>query len=314
MQSKKLIIIGSGVAGLASAIRLSTAGFEVSVYESNEYPGGKLSAFTQDGFHFDAGPSLFTEPENIEELFTICGEKTEDYFQYIKVDNTCNYFFENGKVVHAFSDASLLENELKEKLNETGDVKKYLRQSQSLYESIGSVFVNYSLHKRKTWLHKRIFKAFRQLRFPYLFQSLHKYNHKKFSQPETVQIFNRYATYNGSNPYKAPAMLSLIPHLEYNTGTWYPKGGMISITNALYQLALRKGVTFNFGCKVQKIIHFEGKVAGIVCNDENIYADVVLSNADVYFTYKHLLNLGHKAKQVLKQERSSSALDRKSVV
>ncbi len=308
MPSKKLIIIGSGVAGMASAIRLAAFGFDVTVYEANDYPGGKLSGFKKDGFQFDAGPSLFTEPDNIEELFTICGEDINLYFKYTKVHNTCNYFFENGKVIHASADPDVLENELREKLNETGDVKNYLLRSGSLYKNIGSVFVNHSLHKSGTWLHTRILNALKHFRFPYLFQTLHSYNKGRFSQKETIQIFNRYATYNGSNPYKAPAMLSLIPHLEFNTGTWYPEGGMISITNALYNLALRKGVTFKFAQQVQKIIHFEGKVAGIVCNNENIYADIVVSNADIYFTYKNLLHLEYKAKKLLKQERSSSAL------
>ncbi len=308
MQSKKAIIIGSGVAGLATSIRLAADGFDVHVYESNDYPGGKLSSFTDNGFHFDAGPSLFTEPANIEELFTLCGENIHDHFQFSEVKNTCNYFFEDGNVIHASTDIAIFEKELREKLNETGDVKKYLQNARLLYENIGSVFVNHSLHKRSTWWNKRIWKALKQVKLTYLFRSLHQFNNTQFSRKETVQIFNRYATYNGSNPYKAPAMLSLIPHLEYNTGTWFPKGGMISITNSLYNLALRKGVTFNFTKPVEKIIYFERKVAGIVCNEENIYADIIVSNADVYFTYKKLLNLDFKAKSLLRQERSSSAL------
>jgi phytoene dehydrogenase-like protein len=116
----------------------------------------------------------------------------------------------------------------------------------------------------------------------YLFTSLHKYNKGQFKTAEATQLFNRYATYNGSNPYKAPAMLSLIPHLEMNEGTFYPKGGMISITNALHKLALHCGVTFHF--------------------------NIVVSNQDVYFTYKHLLQQESQAQKVLKQERSSSAL------
>ena len=103
-------------------------------------------------------------------------------------------------------------------------------------------------------------------------------------------------------------MLSLIPHLEQGEGAYYPVGGMISITNALHKLAEKKGVTFYFNTPVNKIIHHEGKTLGIVAGEKNIYADVVISNADVYFTYKNLLSHQPKAKKVLKQERSSSAL------
>jgi phytoene desaturase len=103
-------------------------------------------------------------------------------------------------------------------------------------------------------------------------------------------------------------MLSLIPHLEHNEGSFYPNGGMISITNALYKLALKKGVKFYFNSAVERIIQHERKAVGVVVNGENILADVIVSNMDVYFTYKYLLNDSSKAKKILKQERSSSAL------
>lgn len=103
-------------------------------------------------------------------------------------------------------------------------------------------------------------------------------------------------------------MLSLIPHLEQNEGTFYPKGGMISITNALYQLAIDKGVQFHFDSPVQQILHSKGRVSGVVVKDEMVLANIVVSNADVYFTYKNLLANHSLAKKVLRQERSSSAI------
>jgi phytoene desaturase len=123
-----------------------------------------------------------------------------------------------------------------------------------------------------------------------------------------VQLFNRYATYNGSNPYQAPGMLSMIPHLEMNEGTFYPTGGMINITNALFELAKKKGVQFHFNTPVRRINTQNGKANGIVVNGVSQGADVIISNADVYFTYKNLLGNEAKAAQTLKQERSSSAL------
>ncbi len=308
MHNKKVVIIGSGVAGLAAAIRLAVQGFSVSVYEKNSCPGGKLSAFTKDGFHFDAGPSLFTQPQNIEELFELADEPIENYFSYSKLDIACKYFYENGKTINAYSNAELFAKELSEKVNEPeANIKKYLTSSGILYNSIASIFLNHSLHKRRTWFHPRTIKALLSLKLPYLFQSLSTYN-KRFAAKETQQIFNRFATYNGSNPYKAPAMLSLIPHLEHNEGAYYPQGGMINITNALYNLAVQKGVHFYFNAPVQKIICLDNKAVGVVVNNENIFADVVVSNGDVYFTHKHLLGNYKKANKILKQERSSSAL------
>jgi phytoene desaturase len=308
MSQKKVVIIGSGVAGLASAIRLAVQGFSVAVYEKNSYPGGKLSAFTKEGFHFDAGPSLFTQPQNIEELFTLANEPIKDYFSYSKLDIACKYFYENGKIVNAYSDANLFAKELAEKVNEPeANIKKYLTRSEKLYNNIANIFLNFSLHKRRTWFHPRVIKSFGSLKFAYLFQSLGVYN-KRFVAKETQQIFNRFATYNGSNPYKAPAMLSLIPHLEQTEGAYFPQGGMINITNALYNLAIKKGVQFHFDATVEKIICPDNKAAGIVVNGKNIFADIVVSNSDVYFTHKYLLGNDTKANKVLKQERSSSAL------
>jgi phytoene desaturase len=307
MNTNKGIVIGSGVAGLAASIRLAVQGFTVEVYEKNEGPGGKLTAFEKEGFKFDAGPSLFTQPQNIEELFELANEPIANYFTYNKVDIACKYFFENGKQINAYTDVNLFAIELENTVNENPDtLKKYLSTSEKIYNNIGTIFLNHSLHKKRTWLHYRILKGLSTFRFSYIFKSLGNYN-KKFKAKETQQIFNRFATYNGSNPFKAPAMLSLIPHLEQNQGTFYPTGGMVNITNALYKLALKKGVQFYFNAKVQNIICPENTAKGIVVNNKNVYADVIVSNSDVYYTYKNLLNNESIATHLLKQELSSSA-------
>jgi phytoene desaturase len=303
------VIIGSGIAGLASAVRLAAQGMKVTVFEKNNYPGGKLSHFEMNGYHFDAGPSLFTQPENIEELFTLCNEDIGDYFKYESLDTACNYFYEDGTRLTAFTHPEKFAAELHEKLGEEpGAILKYLDRSAQLYNNIGSVFLDHSLHKLRALLKAPLAKAIAAIKWKYIFRTLHDVNKAAFKDDRTVQLFNRYATYNGSNPYQAPGMLSLIPHLEYNQGTYYPGGGMISITNALYQLAVKRGVYFEFNSPVQSIIQTEGKAKGIVVNNKNITADIVVSNMDVYGTYRFLLKDNIKAKDLLKQERSSSAL------
>ncbi len=309
MQASKAIIIGSGVGGLAVAIRLALKGYEVKVFEKNIYPGGKLSAFEKGGYRFDAGPSLFTQPQNMVELFELAGEPVEHYFNFQSVDIANKYFYENGKRVNAYTNAAKFGQEMQNELGEDPqNVINYLKQSEKLFENIGALFLGHSLHKRKTWMQKSLVKALSALKFQYLFQSLNQYNNSSFSTPEAVQLFNRFATYNGSSPYKTPAMLSLIPHLEQNQGTFYPKGGMVSITNALYKLAMDKGVQFYFDSPVQRIIHHEGKVRGAVVNNENLVADIIVSNSDVYYTYKNLLRNAGRAGKIIKQERSSSAI------
>ena len=302
------IIIGAGVAGLASAVRLAAQGFTVTVFEKNERAGGKISYFTEKGYCFDGGPSLFTQPQNIEELFALADEPIGDYFEYKSIPVACKYFYEDGTVINGFADAEKLAKELAEKTGESEkEVIKYIAHSKELYETTGSIFLNYSLHKQSTLFKAPIAKALLHTSPRYLFSSFNKVNKSSFANAHTVQLFNRYATYNGSNPYKAPGMLSVIPHLEYNEGIYYPKGGMIRIADALYRLALKKGVQFRFNTPVQSIICNGTEAKGVVVNNENHFADVIVSNMDVYFTYKNLLKDEGKAKQILKQERSSSA-------
>ncbi len=309
MSQKKAIIIGAGIAGLASAIRLSVQGFVVEVFEKNDYPGGKLSHFEIDGFKFDAGPSLFTQPQNVEALFELADEPIADYFTYRSVPISCKYFYEDGAVVNAYTNRDDFAKELQDKLGEDASkLISYLQQSEKVYNNIGSIFLNHSLHKRKTLFNVPIRKAIASVKSKYLFKTLHTVNATSFTKSHTVQLFNRYATYNGSSPYKAPGMLSLIPHLEHNLGTFYPNGGMISITNALYKLALKKGVMFHFNTPVTSIIHHDDMVRGIVANSNNHYAEIVVSNMDAYFTYNNLLKDHRKANKILQQERSSSAL------
>jgi len=303
------LIIGAGVAGLASAIRLASMGWQVTVFEKNAYPGGKLSAFDDNGYRFDAGPSLFTQPGHIEDLFRVADEPMDDYFGYQQVPVACTYFFSNGKKVTAWADKQKFAEEMQAELGEPREnIYRYLRHSSDLYNHVGEFFLRHSLHRPRKVSLSEIGKAIGSVRLSHFFNTLNGYNRGAFVTPEAVQLFNRYATYNGSNPYRAPAMLSLIPHLEMNEGTFYPRGGMISITEALFRLAQKKGVRFYFETSVDRIVTQQNTIKGIEAGGNLHRGDLVVSNQDVYFTYKHLLNQEMKAARVLKQERSSSAL------
>jgi phytoene desaturase len=303
------IIIGAGVAGLATSIRLACQGYQVQVFEKNAFPGGKLHHFEQDGFHFDAGPSLFTRPQLIEELFTLAGEPIEEYFSYERLPVSCNYFYEDGSHLIAYADRNQLAHELAEKHGEKEEtVIDYLNNAAGLFDKVGNIFLEHSLHDGTVFREASVSSAIRATRWQHLFGSMHRLNANAFNNPKTTQLFDRYATYNGSNPYKAPGMLSMIAHLEHNEGSFYPKGGMISITRALHRLAEKKGVRFHFNSVVSRIEQNNGQTVGIVTNDQFYPAEVVVSNVDVYFTYLRLLQQPQQAKKILKQERSSSAM------
>ncbi len=308
MQQKKAVIIGSGIAGIATSIRLASAGYAVTVFEKNSYPGGKLSAFEQNGFLFDAGPSLFTQPQYVQELFDVANVDMAPYFSYSKSDVTCQYFFADGKKVTGYAEKEKFADELATQFQEDKNkTLQYLQHSKTAFENIGTLFTQFSLHKLKTYAKGRMWRAIGATKLPYLFKTLHSYNKQYFTHKNTVQLFDRFATYNGSNPYKAPAMLSMIPHFEMNEGTFFPKGGMVNITNALVALAKKKGVQFELNSTVSKICVENKKAIGIVANNKNIETDVVISNMDIYYTYLHLLQNKIAAQKILRQERSSSA-------
>ena len=217
----KAIIIGAGIGGLGSAIRLAVQGYAVTVFEQNGSAGGKLTYFEENGYHFDGGPSLFTQPQLVAELFALAGEPMEDYFEYKPVPIACKYFFEDGTIINGYTDKNALAAELHATTGEDESaVKDYLFASQKLYNTTGSIFLNHSLHKLSTLWKAPVVKALFNTHPKYLFSTFNGINTKGFKHPHTVQLFNRYATYNGSNPYKAPGMLSLIPHLEYNEGIY----------------------------------------------------------------------------------------------
>jgi len=306
---EKVIIIGSGIAGLASAVRMAVRGYQVQVFEANNYPGGKLSEMRVDGFRFDAGPSLFTMPELVDELFTLAGKNPKDYFQYQKLECICNYFYPDGTTLKAHAQSEQFINEVSKKLNVQPDiVHAHLNKSAFIYKHTAHLFLEKSLHRIQSYLTLKTLRSIFALPFLGINQSMNRANEKALQNEKLVQLFNRYATYNGSNPYVCPAVLNIIPHLEFSKGAYFPKGGMISITNAIYKLAVELGVDFQFNSKVEKINIEAGEAKSVVVNGATHAATTVICNMDVAYAYQHLLNNPKKASQILQQERSSSAL------
>ncbi|WP_231464085.1 1-hydroxycarotenoid 3,4-desaturase CrtD [Pedobacter sp. Leaf132] len=305
----KAIIIGAGVAGIASAIRLAAKGYSVQVFEANSYPGGKLTEVITDGFRFDAGPSLFTMPQYVDELFTLAGKNPKNYFEYEKLDEICRYFYEDGLQLNASADFNKFAKEVEQKTNaKASEIKFFLKKSDTIYHVTHKVFLERSLHKLKSYLHWDTVKSIFSFGKIDAFRTQHKANLHAFSDERITQLFNRYATYNGSNPYQAPATLNIIPHFEYHFGAYFPKQGMHSIILSLVNLAKDLGVEFLYNQKVNEINYVSGKVSGITSANKFFNAEIVVSNLDIWFTYKNLLKNIPQPKKLLTQQRSSSAL------
>ena len=255
------------------------------------------------------GPSLFTLPQEVDNLFKSVGEEPRHYFSYSKLDLLCTYFFVDGTIIHAHSDPLLFAKELEEKTGEPAKrILKFFRRAEDLYGITGHVFLERSLHKLSTYLRKDTLKSILQLHKLNAFRTMHQANSTFFSADKVVQLFDRYATYNGSDPYQAPATLNVISHLEHNLGAFFPTGGMYTIIHALESLARKIGVEFQLNSPVERILVENKRVRGIMTKGERIPASLVVSNMDIVPTYRRLLPHEKAPEKILRQPRSSSAL------
>jgi len=306
---QKALIIGSGIAGLATAARLAEAGHQVEVFEASAKPGGKLGVIGDERYRFDSGPSLFTLAHLVEQAIKDCGKNPADYFQYYRKDTACHYFWEDGTRIKAYADQQAFANEVQEQLG-TGkeEVLQYLRKSAYIYKYTEKVFLRKSLHRLQSYLHADTLASIIRMPNLSLTGNLHDLNRRKLKHPKLVQLFDRFATYNGSNPYQTPGVMSSIPHLEHNVGTFYPLGGMHAIPQAIYRLGKDLGVTYHFNQRVERILSEDGKAIGIEVDGEVHQADIVVSNMDVVPTYRRLMPEEPAPERTLEQERSSSAL------
>ena len=308
MKDNSAIIIGSGIAGLSCAARLAAAGWSVDVFEKNGYAGGKLGLLKKEGYTFDTGPSLFTQPYLLEELFSDCGKNIAHYFSYRALDEGTQYFWPDGTRLHAHP-ARLSDELTKAGIpHSPGGLRQYLRDAADLYEHVGRIFLDEPIHEWKTWLQKSILTALAHTKRRHLTQSLHTYNRAALRHPKLVQLFDRLATYNGSDPYRCPAMLMQIAHLEYDETVGYPEGGMASIPRAMQSLCEDLGVRFHFDAAVERIVVQDRRAVGVEVDGKRLLAGTIVSAGDVYYTYAHLLEDARKAAAIKKQERSTSGV------
>lgn len=311
MNRPTAVIIGAGIGGVAAAIRLQIKGYAVQVFENLESPGGKLAEFRMQDYRFDKGPSLFTLPEQVDELFKLAGKEPSTYFSYEKLDVITRYFYPDGTQIQAYSDPKAFAQEIANQTSESSiNVLNLLTKGAELYDITSHVFLERSLHKLGTYLRLDTLKSILRVHRLNAFQTMNHANEDDFTDPKVIQLFNRYATYNGSDPYQAPATLNIIPHLEHNLGAYFPKKGMYEIVRSLFQLAEELGVEFHFQKKAQEIILNHKKVAGVKIEGQSnvVPAEIVVSNADIVPTYRRLLPNVQPPERLLNQPRSSSAL------
>lgn len=308
-QAKTCAVIGSGIAGLAAAIRLQHQGFTVTVFEKNASAGGKMNELNTDGFRFDKGPTVLTKPEYVEELFELCGKHASDHWNSKPVEPIFNYFFEDGTVVRSSKDQQQFAANVESNTEASAlSVLKFLEQSETKHFLTDEVFLQRSLHKFKNYFNWSTLRGILNFGKVDVFRSMNSANSKQFADQKVVDIFNRYASYNGSNPYLAPATLNVIAHYEITLGTYFSEGGIHRIISVLQALAEEIGVTFRFNSAIKEILTEGSRATAIRTENGQENFDLIVSNSDVYNTYKQLLPNLAAPKRFIEQPRSSSVI------
>jgi phytoene desaturase len=285
---KSVVIIGAGLGGLSAACRLAKLGFKVTVLEKNETVGGKVNFVESAGYKFDTGASLFTMRHIFDELFEFCGSNLADYLTLQKLEPICRYFWKDETKFDASEDLLKTEEEIaKIEPQDVESFKKYLADSREKYEISERTFLAKSLNDLPSLIRPKNLPDLLKISS---LKTLAKHNKSYFKSPKLQQLFNRFATYNGSSPYKTPATFALIPYVEFGLGAWYVNGGIYKIPKALEKIAIELGVEFRLNSEVQKVNIVDGKASGVLLkSNEMIDSDFVISNADAIETYRNLL-------------------------
>jgi phytoene desaturase len=315
MAGKKVSIIGAGFGGLSAAIKLAHAGYDVHVYEQNNCPGGKANIISEQGYRFDTGPTLLIMPNVLEGLFENVNENLNNYIDLIRLDTICKYFWGDGTTISAHTDIRKFARQLEKGTNDSQtSILNFLNYAKRIHDLTADMFLYGDFANWRAFLNNSALRTLFSIRKIDPFRTIHQANKSFFTDPKTVQLFDRYATYQGASPYNAPATLNMIPHVEYGMGAFVPAKGIYSLVDSLHSLARNKGVHFHYKTAVREILIDRRRVKGLLVSGDvegdKVFSDVVISNADVSYTYNKLvgpLDLSSK-KRYKKLGLSSSAL------
>ncbi len=283
----QVVVIGGGVGGLSAAIRLAVAGKSVTVVEQNATVGGKMAQVFAEGYRWDTGPSVITMRHVLEELFEVAGRRLEDYLTLAPLEPLTRYFYTDGTVLDASSDIARMAEQIG-KLDER-DVEgylAYLAYAARLHRITGPAFVYEEPPSLRSFTRVSPLDILKVDAWRSMDGAIKNFVHS----PQLRQLLGRFATYVGASPYRAPATLNVIAHVEMTGGVWYPQGGIYRIAEALLRLAQELGVEVRTACTVRQIAVRDGQVQGVTLADETFLpAQAVIANVDVATVYEKLL-------------------------
>lgn len=307
-KKQHIVVIGAGLGGLSAAISLATEGFTVDLLEKNDKVGGKLNILEKDGFTFDLGPSILTMPHIFQALFERAGKKMEDYVSIQTVEPHWRNFFEDGSTLDLSSDPERMKQEL-DKLgpNTAKEFEAFLAYSKKLCEITEQGYFEHGLDS--FWELLKFYGPVRSLLEFDVFRSMDQGVRRFIKDPKLVDVLNYFIKYVGSSPYDAPALMNLLPYIQFGYGLWYVKGGMYGMAQGLQKLAEELGVNIRVNAEVAEIQHNAGRATAVRLLDGTVIpADIVVSNMEVIPAYKKLLNNDNEAKRLQRFEPSCSGL------
>lgn len=300
MSRKKIIVIGAGVSGLASAVRLLNEGFEVELYEKNPEVGGRMGVISGNGFSFDLGPTILMMPQIYNEVFSSCGRNPADYIQMERLDPIYKVYFGDGTTHEASSELSSLIKTL-ESVSET-ETQGYLAYLADVYQRYlvaKEHFIERSFRTATDFYNPKTLLAGLRLRtFDNAFDSVGKF----VKDQKLKELLSFQTLYIGISPFNGPSIYTIIPMIELTYGVWFLKGGMRAMAAAMEKLFLEMGGKLFLDAAVEQI-NIDGKVVcGITVNGEQKSADGVVCSADFPYAMKELLpdDFKHKKYQPAK--------------
>jgi phytoene desaturase len=303
----EVIIIGAGIGGIATAVFLANQGYQVSIYEKNNYPGGRCGQILRDGHRFDIGATILMMPSIYRDVFQSLGLNFDECFDLKELPSVYKVYFQKGEFLSFTTDKVQMKSQLE--TLEPGSYEKF-----SKYISTGYKFFKLSIRDLlgKNFYSLPEFISFRNAVLLIRLKTYIKhrnYIRKFFSNEKLQQAFIFQNIYVGQNPLEAPALFAMLPAAELTEGALFPVGGMYSITEKLVSTAVEKGVKFYFGKPVSKILTSDKKAEGILLDDGSVHhAGLVIANADLPYIYRDLLPDKKVSQKLEKKQYACSAM------
>ncbi len=283
-QARHIIVIGAGMGGLSAAISLAANGYRVTILEQLDVVGGKMGEWREAGFRFDTGPSVITMRHVYDRLFREAGRDLNDYIELIPLNPITRYHWRDGVVIDAVNDEDAMCEQIHRIApREVDAYRRFMRYVAGLYAAVSDPF----LYRRQPGLRDMLSMPLGDIFKVDALRSMHQAVTAHFRDPHLVQLFDRFATYNGSSPYLAPATFNVIAHVEMALGAWYPRGGVYQMARAYEKLAFELGVDIRTSTRVEEVIIRDREASSVrIAGGQVLRADAVVVNAD----YMHAIH------------------------